>query len=162
MSTEEVDQESMIERPASDHEDAQVSRNYSPEDSTDQPAEVDQGSNREAAKYRRRLRQAEAERDQLAAQLATARRAVVETALDRLPVKVHPDLIWMRSSPADYFNESGELNQERLELIVENLRQLGAAQVKGWHSGEGREPRRPGGRSARDRAVKVIMGRTEE
>lgn len=140
----------------------QMSHSESEPDQPDQADEVDQGSNREAAKYRRRLRDTEAERDRLADQLATARKAVVEAALDRLPVRVNPELIWMRSAPGDYFTEDGTLNRERLELIVDQLRKLGAAQVKGWHSGEGREPRRPVGRSARDRATRVIMGRLDE
>lgn len=161
MSAEEVDQEAVIQRPAPDHGEAATAPDGTP-DASGQAEEVDQGSNREAAKYRRRLRDTEAERDRLADQLATARKAVVESELDRLPVKVHPDLIWMRSAPADYFADDGTLNRERLQLIVDQLRQLGAAQVKGWHSGEGREPRHPVGRGARDRALKLIMGRSEE
>lgn len=160
----EVDQQSDAGAPIDDDQphglnsktgnetsDAQVVQNEPP----------DHGD-REAAKYRRRLRDTEAERDRLAEQLVTARKAVVEAELDRLPVRVHKDLIWMHAKPSDFFeDESGELNRKRLDLIVDRLKQLGAAQVRGWNSGEGRGNPKPH-TSAKDRAAKLIMGRTDQ
>lgn len=129
----------------------------------DAPAgkEVDHGASREAARYRHRLRQAEAERDQVRDQLTSARQLIIEAELRRMTTKLDPSLLWLRATPDDFFDQEGRVNIERLSVIVDGFRERGAARVRGWNSGEGRGNPVPKA-SARSRAIAVIMGRAEE
>lgn len=69
------------------------------------------GAGREAAKYRRALRTAEADRDDLAAKLDATRRALVERDLGNLEPaafwSLHPDV-------ADLVDEDGRIDPDKL------------------------------------------------
>lgn len=115
-------------------------------DETPEPAE-DGKAGREAAKYRRQARQAEAERDALAEQLTAARDEIVRQRLAQ-PVQIeilnpdgtrktnfgaeghqrnvmlnHPDDLFRFTdlTPSDLFTEDGRLDNERLTAAVAEL-----------------------------------------
>ncbi len=80
-------------------------------EATETEAAENDGSGREAAKYRRALRTVEADRDDLAAKLDATRRALVERDLGNLEPAVfwalHPDV-------ADLVDEAGRIDPNKL------------------------------------------------
>lgn len=82
----------------------------------------DGGSNREAARYRRQLRETEAERDALREQVEGMRRAEV----DRLAQQHHrigvAALLATGTQLADLMTDSGTVNAEALKVAVERAR----------------------------------------
>lgn len=86
-------------------------------EATDTPETDETGNNREAAKYRRKLREAEGERDALAGQLQAVRAAeVVRLATDRL---TKPDAILRTVEVADLLAEDGTVDPAKVEAAVE-------------------------------------------
>lgn len=76
---------------------------------TDEPAKL----RAEAAKYRRRLRETEAERDQLASRLADHDRAEVERQLgDRL---ADPSDLWLTTGLDDLRGDDGAIDPDKVE-----------------------------------------------
>jgi hypothetical protein len=76
---------------------------------------------REAAKYRVRLREVEAERDQITAQLTTYQRAAVEQlAAERLAVGADVFDV-ARAELADLLDEQGQVNPEAVAAAVDAL-----------------------------------------
>ncbi|MHB1063215.1 MAG: hypothetical protein ACYC1Z_01750 [Georgenia sp.] len=89
-------------------------------DSTDSPEGEDETGARggEAAKYRRRLRQAETERDELRTTVDGLRRTIAESALGDVLAK--PAALWLTgTNPADYYGEDGNLNIEALTAAAQ-------------------------------------------
>lgn len=75
------------------------------------------GGNKEAAKYRRQLREVEAERDGLATTVETLRRQVVATAMPTDRIK--PDALWATGrNAAEFFDEAGQLDAAKLSSIT--------------------------------------------
>lgn len=119
---------------------------------TDDPQDDDQDDQgqehpaREAAKYRRRLRDTEAERDQLRGQLETMRKAEAER-IAAATVK-NPAGIWAAGATvADMLDQDGNVDPEKVKAAtVEAAEALGLARA---HRGNysplaGRVPSNPG------------------
>ena len=81
-----------------------------PDTAETEPADDDR-TGREAAKYRRQLRQVESERDDLAAKLDATRRALVERDLGNL----EPAAFWaLHPNVADLADEAGRIDPNKL------------------------------------------------
>lgn len=86
-----------------------------PVDTSDDPDEGRESAGKEAAKYRRRLRDTEAERDTLATQLDTVRRQVVASLVatqQRLP---NPEALWATTSLENLLDENGAVDPDKVE-----------------------------------------------
>ncbi|KUI37594.1 hypothetical protein AU195_18270 [Mycobacterium sp. IS-1496] len=118
--------------------------------------------NREAAKYRRRLRDTEAERDTLAARLEGMQRAEAERQAGELLTK--GAALWAGGTTvSDLLNEHGELDSGKIQARAAEIReQFGIPQPRsGLHvPREGYSPGSPG-RSGADSMVNVVMGREQ-
>lgn len=97
--------------PASQHPDAsEVAEPVAETDADDKPG-------REAARYRRQLREVEAERDGLAVQLEALRRAEVDQLTGA--VGVRPEALWAAgTNMADLLAEDGTIDPERVGAAV--------------------------------------------
>jgi hypothetical protein len=86
----------------------------------DAPDGDDPKANREAAKYRRRLRETEAERDSLAQRVERMQRAEVERiSAERL---AEPDDLWtFGTALADVLTDDGDVNADAVQAAVEAL-----------------------------------------
>ena len=88
----------------------------------DAPSEEQQeGSkaSRQAARYRRQLRETETERDTLRDQVDTLRRAIAEEALSGVLAK--PSSLWLTGvSASDFYNAEGNLDTEALRAAAES------------------------------------------
>ncbi|BBZ63421.1 hypothetical protein [Mycolicibacterium monacense] len=124
-------------------------------------SEPDNG-NREAAKYRRRLRDTEAERDTLAARLEGMQRAEAERLAGKMLAK--GAALWAGGTTiADLLNEAGELDPDKVQTRAAEIReQFGIPQPRsGLHvPREGYSPA-TSGRSGADSMVNVVMGREQ-
>ena len=124
----------------------------------EQDEDRDEGPSREAAKWRRRLRDAEAERDALAARLDGLQRAGVESIAAEVLSK--PAGLWAAGTQlADLLDESGAVDRGKVRdaaaAAAEQLG-LGRATPAMYVAREGTIPSRPGsGGTMQD----VIMGR---
>jgi hypothetical protein len=101
-----------------------------PEPETDGPEK--KGPAAEAARYRTRLREVEAERDQLAVGLSTMRRGLVDGALYGL-LKVPPATFWAdEADPTDYVADDGTLDLDKVAARVNAARtQFGIPPLEG-------------------------------
>lgn len=119
------------------------------------------GSGREAAKYRRRLREAEAERDQLAERIEAMTRAEVE----RLATadSLRPAALWASGVElADLVAEDGTVDGSKVSAAIGVAReQLGIAKppVGPVVKREGLSVGRPAKPSGKDAMVSAVMGR---
>lgn len=106
-STDEADNETVT--------DDEATGTAGDDDEQDETAH-DDGANpsREAAKYRRKLRAAEAERDELGQVVDGLRRNLASTALADVLAK--PEALWniAGSKVGDYFDAAGNLDRDRL------------------------------------------------
>lgn len=86
---------------------------------TETPTEATENPNAEAAKYRTRLRETEAERDALAEQVTALRRAAVE---DRLKAQhVPPAGFWAAGVQLeDLLDEDGNLDDKAIKAAADN------------------------------------------
>lgn len=132
------------------------------EDQDDGAADDDgDGPGREAAKYRRRLRSAEAERDRLAGQVESLQRAAVE----RLATadKLRPAALWASGAElADLLGDDGTVDTSKVSDAIEAARQqlgIPTPPSGNYVRGEGRVPGRPAKPSGRDAMAGVVMGR---
>ena len=96
---------------------------------TEQPDQTEQPdkAGKEAAKYRRRLREAETERDSAREQMDALRRQVAESAsgLDK------PAALWAAGvSLDDLFTEQGTLDHDAIAAAVETVRETLGTQSK--------------------------------
>lgn len=85
-------------------------------------------ANREAAKYRRRLREVEGERDNLQEQLTAARRALVE---QHIGSEIKPAALWASGATLEsLLDDSGAINFTLVDAAVAHARDvLGVAGV---------------------------------
>lgn len=102
------------ETPAGDAPDT-AAQDTDPAEDTTEPVE-DDSTNGEAAKWRRRLRDAEAERDALAARLEAVQRQQVENLLDASGVK--PKAVWAVAELADLLADDGTIDPEQVTNAV--------------------------------------------
>lgn len=110
------------------------------------PGDEDTGPGREAAKWRRKLREVEAERDELVAQLDATRRAVVEGMLPAHEVTA--ELFWLAGTdPASLVDENGavvaELVDARATEIAANFLVRSKIRNPSQSGPVGDHPRRP-------------------
>lgn len=105
-----------------------------------------EGAGREAAKYRRKLRDAEAERDQLRTTLDTVQRAeVVRHIGNRI---ASPELLWIDGNKAgDFFNDKGGVDEAKVTKRLQEIRvKFGDGVMKSrgpYAPNEGRNPTNP-------------------
>jgi hypothetical protein len=119
------------------------------------------GPGREAAKYRRRLRDAETERDRLSERVVSLQRAEVE----RLATadSLRPAALWSSGVElADLLSDDGTVSAAKVsEAIGAAREQLGIPNPppRNYVKNEGRNPGRPAGKpSGREAMVGVVMG----
>lgn len=80
------------------------------------PAPPNDDPNSEAAKYRRKLREAEAERDQLLERVDAQDRAAIE---GMAASKLHnPADLWLVTNPNDLRNEAGEIDADKVTAAL--------------------------------------------
>jgi len=103
-----------------------------------EPAE--ETPNNEAAKYRRKLREAEKQRDTLAAHVEALQRAQVDNLLAATGVK--SDAVFAVAELADLLAEDGTVASEKLTAAVEAAKdKFGITPPKGTHvPGVGNQP----------------------
>lgn len=85
-----------------------------------EPQEADTSGNKEAAKYRTRLRDAEAERDTLTAQLDAARRHIVTQAAD---LGNAAPLLFEGTDVGEFFTDDGTLDAEKVAAAAREVRE---------------------------------------
>lgn len=78
-------------------------------------------SNKEAAKYRRKLREAEKQRDELAARVEALQRAQAEGLLAASGVK--PQAVFAVAELADLLGDDGTIDADKLTAAVETARE---------------------------------------
>lgn len=98
-----------------DAPDAQAAED-TPEDTDD----TEPAAGSEAAKYRRKLREAEAERDDLAARVEALQRAQVVTLLEAARVK--PDAVFAVAPLADLLAEDGTVDPDKVKAAIDSAR----------------------------------------
>lgn len=174
MSTDTSTTEQAVDEPDSAVADetatADTAAPEAPENSVEDGSEADEdqddagdGQGWEAAKYRRRLRDAEAERDQLAQRVESMQRAEVErlaTAAD-----LRPAALWASGLElADLLSDDGTVDAAKVSTAIGAAReQLGIPEPPaGNHvKNEGRSVERPGKPSGKDAMVSAVMGRND-
>lgn len=143
------------EAPAGDGSDDQ-------DDTDDDGASAGDGPGREAARYRRRLRDAEAERDALKATVQSLQRAEV----DRLATDagLRPAALWANGAEVgELLADDGTVDAARVAAAISAAREtLGIPNPPPRGNvvkGEGRSLGRPPKPSGRDAMVAVVQGR---
>lgn len=131
------------------------------EDQDGEDADGD-GPGREAAKYRRRLRDTEVERDRLAERVESLQRAEVErqAAADSL----RPAALWSSGFElADLLTDDGTVSAAKVSAAIKASREklgIPAPPVGPRVPGEGRSVRRPPKPSGKEAMVNAVMGRS--
>lgn len=126
---------------------------------TDDQADESDSGNKEAAKYRRRLRETEAERDRLTQQVEALQRSEVERQAAAEQIK--PAALWSVTELADLLAEDGTVDADKLTAGLKSAREvLGLPAPKRNHvPNEGRTPPGSSRSTPRDDMVNVVMGR---
>jgi hypothetical protein len=127
-------------------------------DDPDTENEADDRQGREAAKFRRRLRAVEAERDQLAQQVQALQRQEIER--QAAAAQLQPAALWTAAELADLLTDSGTVDGERVDAAITAARQLlGVPPPKGNHVPmEGRNVSAAPARTTVDDMVNAVMG----
>lgn len=111
----------------------------------DNPEDTQPDESKEAAKYRRRLRETEKERDQLAEQLDTLRRQVIEQIAGDSGRLRKPEALWKTSiTVADLLDESGRVDSQKvIDASKSAVAELGLAEKRpgNFVPREGNNPR---------------------
>jgi hypothetical protein len=149
--------------PAPDTTEAQAGDvSEDQDDADDDGASGGDGPGREAAKYRRRLRDVEAERDALKATVESLQRAEA----DRLATAdgLKPAALWSSAELGDLLGDDGTVDAARVSAAIATAReQLGIAPPPPPRGNvvkkEGATLRRPPRPSGKDAMVGVVMGR---
>ena len=122
--------------------------------------ETPQTANKEAAKYRRQLRDVEAERDNLHAQIDKMQRAQVEDALEGKLDK--PSSFWLADhKPADFYTEDGELDSDKLNTAADTaIETIGLARARRFQgsAGQGVRQSTPQRKSKAEAWQEVLKG----
>lgn len=131
---------------------------------TAEPTEADgtheDRQDRDAIKYRRRLRDTEAERDTLATQVEALQRAAIDAQADRENIK--PAALWASGVElADLLTETGTVDTDKVEVAITAARDsLGIpAPLRNHAPHEGGNPH-PGNTTGLDGMRDVVMGRS--
>ncbi|RNL51582.1 hypothetical protein [Arthrobacter oryzae] len=108
--------------------DAPAAANENPDDlSTTEPIEDGDGGNkagREAAKYRRQLRDTEAERDTLTGTVETLRKQLINQNMPRSS-SINSDALWKAGhAPAEMFKDDGSIDTEKLAEAAKATHEL--------------------------------------
>lgn len=113
----------MVESEVSDPPEPDQAAPDPPEPEGDPPQDaVDSKASKEAAKYRRQLRAAEAERDGLAARLESVQRSQVDAQVVAAGIK--PAALWASGVDiADLLAEDGTVDSERVADAVTGVRE---------------------------------------
>lgn len=85
-----------------------------------EPLEEPVSSNAEAAKWRKQFREAEQQRDQLAAQVAALQRQQVEATIGLSGVK--PAALWAVTDLADLLGEDGTIDTDKVAAAIDKAR----------------------------------------
>lgn len=128
---------------AVDAPDAQAAED-TPEDTPEDTDDTEPAAGSEAAKYRRKLREAEAERDDLAARVEALQRAQVVTLLEAARVK--PDAVFAVAPLAHLLAEDGTVDPDKVKAAIDSARdRFGiATPTKGSYvPGVGNQPSAP-------------------
>lgn len=104
------------------------------DETTQEPQEGTERGNREAAKYRRALRETEAERDALTARVETLQRDAIETIV--ADILHRPAALWATGTTlTDLLDADGNIEQEKVtQAAVRAREELGAAPIRGPYS----------------------------
>lgn len=115
------------QKPQEQPQDAQDAQDAQEPAADQQEEEEGDGGNQEAARYRRRLRETEAERDQLADRLEAMQRAEVERLAGTAQVK--PAALWASGAQlADLLTETGTVDPAKVATAAKTARtELGLA-----------------------------------
>lgn len=112
-----------------------------------QEAAAPEPASREAAKYRRQLRDTEAERDQLRSTIDAMRRRAIEDIAARDHRVAKPEALWNAGADlTEMVAEDGQLNLDAVNgWIIASVEQLGLAQKRSgpYVPREGSNPRPP-------------------
>lgn len=95
---------------------------------TPAPEESEESGNAEAAKYRKRLRDTEAERDRLAEQVTALQRQQVDARIAAKGVK--PAAVWAITNLPDVLGEDGAVDDDKVDAAIQTARdQLGITPI---------------------------------
>lgn len=153
-----VDQTHPIaESTDSDGADTTVDQDSADEDQDDDAGD---GPGREAAKYRRRLRDAEAERDQLAEQIVAWQRAEVERQATAGGLK--PAALWASGTElAGLLGDDGTVDESKVSAAISGARESLGIPKPVHNTKEGRNVRRSDSKpSGKEAMVSAVMGRS--
>lgn len=167
--TTETDETAAVDTETTTAAETGAQADSGDEDQDDGGAEVDEDQDddagdgkggREAARYRRRLREAEAQRDQLAATVEALQRAAVERLAQADGLE--PAALWAGTELAGLLTDDGTVDAAKVSEAVDRVReQFGIPQPKRNHvPQEGQPMRRPGKPTGRDAMVATVMGRS--
>lgn len=141
MTEQQIDQttdDTTVSGDATENPDLETTEIENPEDT--QP---DEG--KEAAKYRRRLRETEKERDQLADQLDTLRRQVIEQIAGDSGRLRKPEALWKTSiTVTDLLDDDGRVDSQKvIDASKSAVAELGLAEKRpgNFVPREGNNPR---------------------
>lgn len=110
------DQDQASETATAD-DDTQDAHDAEPDDEQDQ--QDTSKASRQAAKYRRQLRDTEAERDTLQEQVSTLRRTIAEESLRGVLAK--PSALWLTGvEAADFYDDAGNLDTDALAAAAKD------------------------------------------
>lgn len=155
-----TDTSTPVEAPGGPVEASETNENLDGgEDDHDGQEDGDKGSNREAAKYRRKLRDAEAERDALATRLETLQRAEAERLASKHLAK--GAALWVGGTAlADVLDDDGDVDPAKVTERAQHVRdEYGVGQSRAGRHVVAREGENPSVRSGGDSMVDVVMGR---
>lgn len=154
--TTTVDTQTAETSEASPEDDSEVDED---QDGDDQDDDASDGPGREAAKYRRRLREAETERDRLAGQVESLQRAEVErlATVDGL----RPAALWASGVElADLLTDDGTVDASKVSVAIAGARESLGIPTPAHNTKEGRTVGRPSGKpTGREAMVAVVQGR---
>ena len=128
----------------------------------DETESQDDRQSRDAAKYRRRLRETEAERDTLAAQVEALQRTAIEAQAATEAIK--PAALWASGVQlADLITETGAIDAEKVTVACNTARDtLGLGpRYRIRVPGEGSVSSSPG-INGRDGMLNIVMGRDSD
>ena len=129
--------------PAEPNEATEATELVTPEDpDATEPDDTSRNANKEAARYRRQLREAEAERDQLRTQLDAVRRAEVDRLIAAQGVQ--PAAVWAHGATLEaLLRDDGTVDPQRVDAAVTATRDAFGIRP-GWPgSGQGKRESMP-------------------
>lgn len=145
--------------PTQDVQEQPEERGADPDAEGDEEPDESTKAGREAAKYRRRLRETEAERDSLTEQVNTLRRSVAEQ-IAATSGMAKPEALWIGDAVVeDMLDDDGNVDRDRVLAACDDvsarfgLRRRPRPNLAQLETGEGAP------RSVADEMVGVVQGR---